>query len=189
MVRRRPSVAEALLELTSPPRLFLVQRWHWKAAIFSTLCRAVLFFATNLKSGPRAAMGAMFAELVYRGATAGFYGAVTQQMARARPRRLANFVAIVIVPIIAHVLETAVHLLRGTPNLSGSIFASVAFTVLSTSFNLYAMRRRTFLVGDDSRPLWSDMAAMPRTIFDFVASGPPAMLRCAKWICSRSQAA
>lgn len=138
---RDRTVKSAVGRLLRSPYECLVARWNWKSALFSSLWRAGIFFATNAAYGWRAAVGAMVAEFVFRAATAGFYGVITQEIAGARPRWLGNLVTIIAMPMLAHNLEAAVHFLRQTPNLRGSILVSVCFTVLSTMFNLHAMRR------------------------------------------------
>ena len=49
--------------------------------------------------------------------------------------------ATVILPLVSHGLEIVVHRARGTPELLVSILASASLTVLSTSFNVFTMRR------------------------------------------------
>jgi hypothetical protein len=60
------------------PVKYLLHRWNWKSAVLSSLLRASLFFATNLAAGLPAAIAAMKTELVFRGVTSGFYGALTE---------------------------------------------------------------------------------------------------------------
>ena len=91
----------------------------------SSLWRGSIFLLVNLRSGPKAALGAMLAEFAYRGVTAGFYGALTQAFRSAQPRWL----AILSIPAMSHTFEFLVHWLRGTPNLRSSIAASLVFTL------------------------------------------------------------
>ena len=56
--------------------------------------------------------------------------------------------ATVILPLVSHGLEIVVHLARGTPELLVSILASASLTVLSTSFNVFAMRRGALTTGE-----------------------------------------
>jgi hypothetical protein len=145
-------------------------RWNYKSAVLSAACRAILFFSTNLSAGLDAALGALAAEFALRLTTAGFYGAVTQAFRRARPECTAMFVAMVVLPTVSHSLEWLVHWLRGTPELLVSMAVSIAFTALSTSFNLFAMRRGVLVVGTDGRKLLDDLRAMPRLVGLFVAA-------------------
>ena len=56
-----------------------------------------------------------------------------------------------------------------TASLGGaSIAASVAFTSLSTAFNLFAMRRGALIVGADSGSLWKDLQSMPAILVAFI---------------------
>ena len=68
----------------------------------------------------------------------------------------------------SHTLEIVVHVARGTPELARSIGASVAFTVLSTAFTLFAMQRGALVVGPGRAPLTDDLRRTPRLIAAFV---------------------
>lgn len=142
--------------------------WNWKAALLSSLYRGSLFFATTLSAGLHSALSAMAAEFAYRGVTAGFYGGLTQAISQSQPRKAAGGVAGVIV--LSHAIEFTVHWLRGTPNLRVSIAASVVFTILSTLFNLHAMRRGVLLTGSGSSSFLDDLRALPMTLASFGAS-------------------
>jgi hypothetical protein len=76
----------------------------------------------------------------------------------------------VLLPLVAHSVELGVHWLRGTPNLAASIGASIAFTAVSTAFNLFAMRRGALIIGSGSEPLWRDLARMPSLLTAFLLS-------------------
>jgi hypothetical protein len=54
---------------------------------------------------------------------------------------------------------------------SANILASVCFTVISTLFNLHAMREGVLVVGENGGSTASDMRSLPKTIFTFVTSG------------------
>ena len=123
-----------------------------------------------LPAGLPAAWAALVTEFCFRAATAGFYGALTEAFRRVQPERTALLAAMLVLPAVAHTLEAVVHWLRGTPELLVSLAASAAFTVLSTSFNLFAMRRGALVVGDDCRPLLDDLRTLPRLAAAFVAS-------------------
>jgi hypothetical protein len=143
--------------------------WNYKSAVLSALFRAPIFFAANVAAGLDAATAAFVTEFAFRFATAGFYGAVTQAFRRVEPPMLAALGAVVLLPAIAHSLEFLVHWLRGTSELAISIVASIAFTVLSTSFNLFAMRRGALIAGEGAASLLSDLRRMPRLLISFLA--------------------
>ena len=149
----------------------LLRQWNWKSALFSSFCRSGVFFAATLPFGVKAATGAMLAEFVYRAFAAGFYGGLTQAFRRVKPEQLATAAVMFGVPLFSHTIEFLLHWLRGTPNLLVSITASFAFTILSTAFNLHAMRRGVLVVGMDGQSLLADMRAMPVVVFSFIASG------------------
>lgn len=144
--------------------------WHWKSAIFSSLCRSAVFFFSTLPFGVKAATGAMIAEFLYRAFAAGFYGALTQAFRKAEPRWAATIVVMFGLPAFSHAIEFAMHWLRGTPNLKVSILASFAFTIISTAFNLHAMRRGVLVVGG-GKSLLGDLRALPEVVFTFIVSG------------------
>jgi hypothetical protein len=157
------------------PRRALIERWNWKAAIFSATFRAALFLFANLAAGWKAATGAMVAEFLYRSATSGFYGAITQAFSKADPEWVAAAATAVLLPGVSHSVELAVHLLRGTPNIITSMIASVCCTVVSTLFNLYAMRHGALVVGAGGSSLATDLRRMPVLIGGFLAAVPLAI--------------
>ena len=166
------TLREALFGLVTRPVDLVVRRWNWKAAFFSSLVRGMIFLLANLRSGWRAAAGAMLAEWLYRALTSGFYGAMTQALGETEPEWHGAVAAMMLLPIWSHSLEFAVHWLRHTPHLKTSIIASMSFTVISTLFNFYAMRRGAMLVGEQCASLAEDMRAMPRIIGGFLAVFP-----------------
>jgi hypothetical protein len=173
------SVFECFRRLWTEPGEMLLRRWNWKSAIFSSLIRAQIFFLTNLAAGWRAATGAMLAEFLYRGITAGFYGALTQAFREAEPEWAAGIAVSLLLPISSHALELTVHSLRHTPKLYTSIITSVCFTIFSTLFNQYAMRRGALVVGQGAGSVASDLKRIPALIAGFVACGPVALARAA----------
>lgn len=171
------TVIQVFRQLGRSPDELLLRRWNWKSAIFSSLVRAPIFFFCNLGAGRSAATSAMLAEFAYRGITAGFYGALTQAFRKAQPLWAANLAVVVLLPLTSHSIEFCVHFLRGTPKLLTSLASSVFFTMISTLFNIYAMRRGALVVGEDSNSVASDLRRVPRLIAGFVACGPVALYR------------
>ncbi len=146
-------------------------RWNWKSAVVSSVCRALLFLAINLSAGADAALRAMWTEFVFRAVAAGFYGSMTEAFARLRPSRAATASALLVVPGVAHAMEAGVHWAAGTPMLAASVGASVAFSLLTTAFNLHAMRRGALLAGAGGRPLSDDLRRMPALVASFIGAG------------------
>jgi hypothetical protein len=171
------TVFGVLRQLCQTPGELLVRKWNWKSAVFSSLIRAGIFFFCNLTAGLHAAEGAMLAELVYRGVTSGFYGALTQAFRQAVPVWKASAAVMVLLPLSSHSIEFAVHLARHTPHLRSSIISSVCFTCISTLFNLYAMRRGVLVTGPGGGSVGSDLRRIPGLIAGFVAAGPLALYR------------
>lgn len=163
-------VSTVLWMVLRHPWRYVARRWNYKSAAMSSLFRASLFFGVNLSAGFDAAMGAMAAEFLFRFATAGFYGALTQAFRRAEPERAAMLAAMVLLPLAGHSLELLLHWSRGTPRLAESILASVVLTAFSTAFNLFAMRRGALIIGDGSRSLLHDLRQMPALFAAFLLS-------------------
>jgi hypothetical protein len=140
----------------------VTRAWNWKAAVVSSLCRAAIFFATNVISGVDAALAAAQVEFVYRAIASGFYGSLTDYFSRMRPARAATLAALVIIPGIAHTIEYLIHSWAGTPRLGASVLASIAFSVATTRFNLFAMRRGFLITGRGSHSLLHDLRGLTR---------------------------
>ena len=175
------TVRAVLRELTRHPVEHLIRRWNWKAAVTSALLRGAIFFTTNLSAGLSAAMGALLTEFIFRTVTAGFYGSIIQAFRRAEPAWAAFIATMVILPACNHVLEFLIHWSRGTPELARSIVASVIFSILSSLFNLHAMRRGALLVGEqNTKSLAQDLKEMPGLMLSFLAMGPLAIYRFAR---------
>lgn len=164
----RITVREAFLRLLREPVKYLLHRWNWKSALLSSLLRASLFFATNLSAGWPAAIAALKTELVFRGITSGFYGALTQAFREAEPPWAAAVTVMVLLPVVNHSMEFFVHWMRGTQNLVSSILASVILTAFSSLFNFYVMRRGALIVGHGRHTLGTDLRRLPRLAVDFV---------------------
>lgn len=164
------SVGQVLAALVRHPGQRLARRWNWKSAVLSSGFRSILFFLANLSAGWGAAVAAMVTELGFRGTTAGFYGALTQAFRHATPHWLATLTVMGLLPAATHTVELLVHWLRGTERLQESIIASVCFTIVSTLFNLFAMRRGALIVGDGRASLLQDLRSMPRLVIAFIAA-------------------
>jgi hypothetical protein len=171
------TVARILLDVIRHPGLNLIGRWNWKAAMCSAASRGLVFCLVNLPSGPAAGIRALVTEFVLRGATAGFYGAVTQSLSGAQPAWTGTVCAVVLLPLVAHSAEFLAHSAAGTTRLGASIAASVTFTVLTTLFNTFAMRRGVLTVGPDSGSFIDDLRALPRVMAAFLAVVPRALRR------------
>ena len=166
------TLREAMVNLITRPVELVFRRWNWKASFLSSLVRGLIFFFANLAAGWRQATGAMLAEWLYRAITSGFYGAITQTLGEAEPEWQGALAAMILLPVSSHSFEFLVHWLRHTPNLRTSVIASISFTVVSTLFNFYAMRRGTMTVGPTGASLGQDLRAMPGIICGFLTVLP-----------------
>jgi hypothetical protein len=171
------TVRQAFLLMLREPHKYLLQRWNWKSAVLSSLLRALLFFATNLAAGLPAAIAALQTELVFRGITSGFYGALTEAFREVEPPWEAALTVMFLLPVANHSVELLVHWMRGTQKLFPSILASVVLTAFSTLFNFYVMRRGVLIVGSGRHSLGKDLLKLPRLVVDFVTWGPRYLMR------------
>jgi hypothetical protein len=159
------------------PAKYLLHRWNWKSAVLSSVLRASLFFTMNLAAGLPAAIAAMKTELVFRGVTSGFYGALTEAFREAEPPWEAALAVMFLLPLANHSVELLVHWIRGTQKLLPSILASVILTAFSTLFNFYVMRRGVLIVGAERHSLGEDLLKLPRLVVDFVTWIPRFVIR------------
>jgi hypothetical protein len=174
------SIDAVMRRLARHPVQSLVRRWNWKSAVLSAMVRSTLFFIVNINAGIDAARDAFVTEIVFRSATAGFYGALTQALRDIRPFWVGTVAVMALLPLTTHLLEFLIHWLRGTARLASSLEWSVAFTALSTSFNLFAMRRGAFVVGRGGESIFSDLRRVPRLAFEFLAGIPRGLWRVVK---------
>ena len=171
------TVPEALADLLLNPKQRLLRLWNWKAALLSACVRGTVFFCVNIGAGLGAAIGAMCLEAALYATVAGFFGATIQAFRRARPVWAAAMTLMLFMPAVDHTLEYALHYANGTKKLAASIAASVSLSMLSSVFNLFAMRRGILIVGDERASLIDDLRRLPRVIFDFVMTIPRALRR------------
>jgi len=165
-----PTVGEVLYGLMRHPIEHLVRRWNWKAATLSASCRATIFFVVTMPAGLEAGLRAMATEMAFRIVASGALGSATQIFRTATPPAVATVVALLVIPAAGHLGEYTVHSLAGTARLGENIAVSVAFSVVTTAFNLFAMRRGALIVGDGQRSLADDVRRLPGLIVGFVST-------------------
>jgi hypothetical protein len=145
----------------------LLRDWNWKAALFSAVLRAIMFFLTNRHAGHYSGLKAMLVELVYATFAAGIVGAVTQRLRHATPRAATATVVWFLLPAIMLAAQAVVHYAMGTPRLRVSLIASFIFSAFATGFNWFAMSRGVFVTGE-GRSFARDLLLVPRLILHFV---------------------
>ncbi|MGJ5815846.1 hypothetical protein [Paludibaculum fermentans] len=166
------SLGSALRRLGREPFCVLWVGWHWKAALFSATMRALLFLITTLRSGWRAAVGAMTAEFILRILTTGFCGAFTQSLRHVRPEWHGALVSLVVMPLGLQALELGLHLVRGTPQLRTGLWASTVLTILSTLFHLHCTREGAYLTGAEGTSIMDDFRRTPGLVAGFLRAVP-----------------
>jgi hypothetical protein len=142
--------------------------WNWKSAWLSLILRGPIFVAATIQRGFSATISALFTECLVCAATAGFYGALVQNLRAATPLWLTGLFLAVVVPAVFQSLEWLLHSLRGTPHLRAAEIVSLGVSVVSSLFNWYAMRRGVLLVGGEGRSFGSDLRSLPGLFLDFV---------------------
>jgi hypothetical protein len=130
--------------------------------------RSPIFIIAALRSGPHAAIMAGAVDASFRLGMAGVIGACVQHLAQVRPLWLANVSAMGAIPIAAHSIEALVHWEAATPQWRSGFRVSVLVSVITTLFDLYAMRRGALLTGASARPFSEDLRRLPALIVGFV---------------------
>ena len=117
-------------------------------------------------------VSAILTECAFCALSAGFYGALIQNIRDATPEWLTVFFIAAVVPAFFQVIEYGLHLLRGTPHLRLAEFTSIGVSAISSLFNLYAMRRGALLVGGEGGTFSSDLRRITLLIGNFVLALP-----------------
>jgi hypothetical protein len=149
-----------------PLRILLL--WNWKSAWLSVILRGPIFLAASIRRGFLTAFSAVLTECIFCMATAGFYGALIQNLRDAEPEWLTLLFLTVLVPAFFQFLEYFLHRFRGTPHLRIAEIVSVIIGGISAFFNWYAMRRGALLVGGEGRTFGNDLRRLPRLILSFL---------------------
>jgi len=171
-----PSFFQALSDLFWHPQRILFL-WNWKSAWLSIILRGPIFLAVTIKRGFFASLSALITECIVCAATAGFYGALVQNLRDATPLWLTAVFLVVFVPSVFQGIEYLLHLVRGTPHLRVAEIISVGVSAVSSLFNWYAMRRGALLVGGEGSSFGSDLHRLPKLVFDFFATLPRKLTR------------
>lgn len=162
-------VVDVFRYLARHPVEMLVYRWNWKAAVLSGVMRSMIYLFTHLKEGWRAALGAMSIEFIFRVIVSGASGSLVQAFHRATPVWLATACVMIMLPAFSHVIEFSLHTLNGDKNKGKALVISIAFSIVSAIFNLFAMRRGTLLVKDKQQQSFiKDMLQMPKIVAEFI---------------------
>lgn len=172
-----PGVWSALGEMARHPIATFLLGWNWKAALLSVAYRAPIFFIASVRHGLGLAMTGTLVEAGFNAVGSGLYGSFLQRIRNAQPRWLASLLAAVAVPAVIQISLFLFHQAAGTLQLRGGIVLSLALSVISAAFNLYAMRRGTLLAGKEAQPFVTDLMRLPATIADFLLAVPRWLLR------------
>jgi hypothetical protein len=161
-------VREIAHELICHPFQKLVLRWNWKSALLSPVIRGAVVFAAVASASPAAAISALTVEVLYRGLSSGFAGAIVEAFRSAEPYWAGQLTVVLIVPVFSDAFDFIAHWLYGTPDFGKSVTVSLALTIVSTAFNYFAMRRGTLIVGEQRRSLLQDLMMLPVLVIAFL---------------------
>jgi len=186
------TVRQAWAALFSEPALF-IKWWNYKGAILSSAFRAPIFLITYLaaRESLKLALAAAFVQFVFRFLFAGLTGYLIQSFRRVEPPWKAILSILMVVPLVSHVLEYAVqaafvHYTATTDYTDKAIVRSICFSIFSSLFALFIMRRNVLIVGEfASRSLLSDVFRIPYLVFEFIAFIPDeiaTLIRRGAWI-------
>jgi hypothetical protein len=173
------TVREAWSALLSEPGMF-IKCWNYKGAILSSAFRAPIFLITYLaaRESLKLALAAAFVQFVFRFLFAGLTGYIIQSFRKVEPPWKAIVSILMVVPLVSHLLEyivqaAFVHYTATTDYTDKAIVRSVCFSIFSSLFALFIMRRNVLIVGDsDSRSFWSDVRRIPYLVYEFMAFIP-----------------
>jgi hypothetical protein len=171
------TVVDVSVELMRHPVRSVIHQWHWKSATLSAVIRGSLFFAANLTDGAGAAARAAAVESALAAPMVGVLAAAIQAYRCAEPRWAATLVTAALIPVLAQIVECAVHWSARTPQFEASMLASIGLSAISTAFNLFAMRRGVMIVGSGARRFRDDLRQIPRLVVAFVLALPRSVAR------------
>jgi len=158
------TVIAALRDMARHPVEFLRTRWNWKAALASLCLRGALFFGATLQFGVPVATRALLVDATFRLPVAGTCAGVIQAVRGAEPTWAALTVAVIGVPAVAHLIETAAHTAGGTPMWWRGVALSMALSAVSSAFEWSLMRHGILLVGAGADSLGGDLAHLVRLL-------------------------
>lgn len=159
-------------EIVLHPVRTLVPPWSWKAAALSAILRAVSFFASNLRSGPKQAVRAMMIEAVFAVFTAGVIGAISQRLRAANPAWITAILVSTGLPGIMVLTQAVVHHAAHTPHVGLGLISSFCLAAIASAYTWYAMRHGALLGGTSSTSLRHDLHGLPEITLDFLLAIP-----------------
>jgi hypothetical protein len=75
----------------------------------------------------------------------------------------------IMLPAFSHMIEFTLHTMNGDVNKGKAITISIAFSIISAIFNLFAMRRDALLVKDArAQSLGQDLIKLPKIVGEFM---------------------
>jgi len=178
-----PTVREAWLALLREPSLF-IRHWNYKGAVLSSAFRAPIFLITYLaaRESLKLAVAAAAVQFIFRFLFAGLTGYLIQAMRRVEPAWKAVVSILLVVPLVSHLFEYVVQaafvrFTETTDYTDKAIVRSICFSIFSSLFAFYIMRRNVLIVGEhESRSLLSDVLRLPKLVWEFMSFVPDEIL-------------
>lgn len=148
--------------------LFPLTHWNWKAALVTAVLRGAACVAGLRHMEMHARQHFGMVEAIYVLLTAGLFSAWQQQSLRVKPKQIGWLACVVVVPLTSLGLDALLHLRLDHGNMRALGVAALVFTVVSAMFHWHVMQNGALLVGKESRPLLSDLKALPGLAVSFV---------------------
>lgn len=182
----RFTVGEACLNLLRHP-VQMLTRWNWKAALVGAVIRSFFYLTVYQASQEKwlVTLTAVLLELAFRFFSTGVIGSITQSFRNAQPQWAAMVFASTVLPVIGQIVEFITH--WGQETYFNNVFAasenssrqrafaiSMLISILSSLFNLFAMRDGVLLVGagEESKTLREDAKLIPALLLEFITYLP-----------------
>jgi len=173
------TIKEAWIALVRDPKLFITC-WNYKGAILSSAFRAPIFLITYLaaRESLKLALAAAAVQFLFRFLFAGLTGYLIQSFRRVEPAWKAIVSILMIVPLVSHLFEylvqaAFVHYTGTADYTDQAILRSISFSIFSSLFALFIMRRNVMIVGEsESRSFFSDVLRLPYLVWEFMAFIP-----------------
>lgn len=148
--------------------------WNWKVAVTTAFFRGItcILALRHVDMHARQHFGAV--EAAYVLLTAGFFSALQQQSLEIKPRKLAWFIVVMVVPLVSLGADSLLHLYLNRVNAHALGLGALIFTLISAMFHWHVMQNGTLLVGEKSCSLLMDLKQLPKLLLSFPMSLLPA---------------
>ena len=153
--------------------LYPLTHWNWKVAMLTAVLRglACVWALRHVELHARQHFGVVEAAFVLL--TCGSFSALQQQSLKIASEALAWFACVIAVPLTSLGCDAALHFWLDGRQTRQLGVAGLIFTVVSATFHWHMIRNGALLVGEESRPLATDLKRIPKLVGTYFAG--PAM--------------